>query len=67
VPFVVNFLAFLRRYREERLGFLFDVSAPAMGTANFLVIVLIQGEDFFKFFVAIVAEIVVHGHGETSR
>jgi hypothetical protein len=35
-----------------------------MRTAYFLVIVLVQGEDFFKFFVAVVAEIVVHGHGE---
>ncbi len=27
-------------------------------------IVLVQGEDLFKFFVAVVADVVVHGHGE---
>jgi hypothetical protein len=67
VSFAVNFLAFLRRYREERLGFLFDVSAATVRTANLIMIVLVQAEDFFKFFVAVIAEIIVHGHGETSR
>src|SRR5579864_3863240 len=57
-------LAFFRCHREERLSFLLHVPAPAVRAPYFLVIVLIQGQDFFKFLVAVVAEIVVHGHGE---
>jgi hypothetical protein len=42
---------------------LFHVRAAATRTLDFLVIVLVQGKYGFEGFVAIIADIVVHGHG----
>jgi hypothetical protein len=49
--------------REEGFGFLFDVVAAAVRASNLIFLVLVESENFFKFLVAVVAEVVVHGHG----
>ena len=57
-------LAFLAGHCEERSRFLLYVLTAAVGAANTLFIVFVQGEDSLKRLVAVVTDVVVYGHGE---
>jgi hypothetical protein len=35
-----------------------------VGARHVIMIVLIQAKDFFEFLATIIAEVIVHGHGE---
>jgi hypothetical protein len=56
-------LAFLARHGKERGGFLFHVLAPALRALN-VFFVLLQRQDQFEGLMAIVADVIVHGHGD---
>jgi hypothetical protein len=60
-------LAFSGCYGEKGVGFLLDVTTAAVRAGDVLFVVLVQGEGFLEFLVAIVAEIIVHGHGNLPR
>lgn len=55
-------LAFPACHGKECGGFLFHILAPALRALDVFV-VLLQGQDQFEGFVAIVTDVVVHGHG----
>lgn len=57
-------LAFLSSHCEKRGGFLLYVLAAAVRAADIFFIVFLQAENFFKRLVAVVADVVVYGHGE---
>jgi len=61
-PEVSRCLAFLAGHREERSCFLLYVLAPAMWASDFLLVMLLQGEDGLEGFFAVVADVVVYGH-----
>jgi len=65
------FLAFPGRDREKRRRFLFDVFAPAVRALECFVIVLVQGQNFLKGLLAVMANIIVNRHdvlqGERSE
>jgi hypothetical protein len=48
----------------ERSRFLLYVLAAALGALGFFVVVLMKGEHQFKSLLAIVADIVIDGHGK---
>jgi hypothetical protein len=57
-------LAFLAGHCEKLGDFLFYILAAAVRAANIFLIVFLQGEDSLKRLVAVVADVVVYGHGE---
>jgi hypothetical protein len=67
VPFGVRSSAFFRRYCEERFGFLLHVLAATVGASHAVVIVFVQAKNLLEFLATIIAEIVIHGHGEPPR
>jgi len=54
--------ALFRGHRVECHGFLFNVVASAMRAPHLLAIVLVEREYPLEGFMAVVAEIIVHGH-----
>src|SRR5208337_272145 len=56
-------LTLLPGYGIKRGHLLLDVLAAALGAFH-LYIVFLEGENYFEVLVAIVADVVVHGHGD---
>jgi len=57
-------LAFLAGHREKRGGFLLHILAAAVRAADIFLVVFLQGKNCLKRLVAVVADVVVYGHGE---
>ena len=55
--------ALLRSYCIERRRRLLYVYAAAVWAPDLLPIMFLQGKRLFKGFVAIITDVVVHGHG----
>ena len=60
-------LAFLPGHREKRSRFLFHVLTLAVRTGNFFFVMLLQGKNYLEGLIAVVADVVVYGHGVTSH
>ena len=62
-----NLRTFLRGHGVKRRGLLFDILSPALGTPQLIAVMLVKGKNALKSLLAVPAEIVVDGHGSTSR
>jgi len=61
--FLSENLALFGRYSKERFRFLLHVLATAVWARHTVMIVFVQADNFLEFLATIVAEVVVHGHG----
>ena len=57
-------LALLAGHCEKRGYFLFYILAAAVRAADVFLVVFVQGEHCLKRLIAVVADVVVYGHGE---
>jgi len=60
-------LAFLPGHCEKRSGLLFNVLTSAVRADELFFVMLLQGENCLEGLVAVVADVVVYGHGVTSH